>query len=226
MGLDYVELIISVENEFKIAIPDDDVGKCDTVGKLVDYVYSRMQHNKNGPCPSQRGFYVVRRTLMEQLGLPRSEIKPEARLENLIPELSRLWIWEKLIRTLSPGCRFWRTMLVRPKWARLIIFPISPLITVVALYYFIPVDLKWTLLFAAILAMIITSFMTIPFKTFLPKNYSTVADLIKLVNTVDSASWTQKDVFRKIRDIASEISGLAPEEITMKSFFIKDLGFD
>ena len=37
-SLDVVDLIMSVEEEFGISIPDEDAGELSTVGKIVEYI--------------------------------------------------------------------------------------------------------------------------------------------------------------------------------------------
>ena len=59
MGLDGVEIVMAIEEEFKITISDSEAAGADTVGKVVDLVHARLRHNKEEPCPSQHGFYVV-----------------------------------------------------------------------------------------------------------------------------------------------------------------------
>jgi len=41
-SLDVVELIMAIEEEFGIEIPEEDVEKVTTVGSMVDYVASKM----------------------------------------------------------------------------------------------------------------------------------------------------------------------------------------
>ena len=41
-SLDVVELIMAVEEEFGIEIPDEDVEKVTTVGNMVDYIASKL----------------------------------------------------------------------------------------------------------------------------------------------------------------------------------------
>lgn len=41
-SLDVVELIISVEEEFGLAIPDEDATELTTVGKIVEYIESKL----------------------------------------------------------------------------------------------------------------------------------------------------------------------------------------
>ena len=40
--LDVVELIMSVEDEFGLAIPDEDATELTTVGKIVEYIESKL----------------------------------------------------------------------------------------------------------------------------------------------------------------------------------------
>lgn len=41
-SLDVVELIMSVEDDFGVAIPDEDAVELNTVGKIVDYIERHM----------------------------------------------------------------------------------------------------------------------------------------------------------------------------------------
>lgn len=41
-SLDQVEIVMAVEDEFTIEIPDEDVDKIETVGQVVDYVCTRL----------------------------------------------------------------------------------------------------------------------------------------------------------------------------------------
>ncbi len=41
-SLDVVELIISVEDEFGLEIPDEDATELTTVGKIVEYIESKL----------------------------------------------------------------------------------------------------------------------------------------------------------------------------------------
>ncbi len=42
-SLDTVELIMSLEDHFKMTIPDEEAEKLDTVGKAVDYIHNKLQ---------------------------------------------------------------------------------------------------------------------------------------------------------------------------------------
>mgnify|MGYP001137768708 CR=1 FL=1 len=42
-SLDEIELLMELEKEFGISIPDDDPGRCLTVKDVVDYIIRRMK---------------------------------------------------------------------------------------------------------------------------------------------------------------------------------------
>ncbi len=42
-SLDTVELIMSLEDHFKMTIPDEEAEKLDTVGKAVDYIFNKLK---------------------------------------------------------------------------------------------------------------------------------------------------------------------------------------
>lgn len=41
-SLDLVELVISLENEFEVDVPDEDVEKIGSIGQTVDYIIGKL----------------------------------------------------------------------------------------------------------------------------------------------------------------------------------------
>lgn len=41
-SLDYAEIIMELEQQFNIRIPDEDIGKMETIGQAVEYVKTRL----------------------------------------------------------------------------------------------------------------------------------------------------------------------------------------
>src|SRR5688500_12154199 len=97
MGLDAVELVIDVEEEFKIKISDSDAEKILTVGQLHDYVVERLPPGSpwvvalageavpSAPCLTAAAFYRIRRTFVEVLGQAHTDIKPSAPIDEHLP---------------------------------------------------------------------------------------------------------------------------------------------
>ena len=46
-SLDTVELVMALEDEFNLDIPDDEAEKLTTVGKAMDYVLARLDQTSN-----------------------------------------------------------------------------------------------------------------------------------------------------------------------------------
>jgi acyl carrier protein len=79
MGLDTVELVLSVEQIFDIELPDAMAEKLDTVGKLHQYIVSE-HHRLNRPnINSDIIFDQLRTIVCYQLGVEPEEVKPDAR---------------------------------------------------------------------------------------------------------------------------------------------------
>ncbi len=47
-SLDTVELVMEIEDEFELSIPDDDVEEIETVGAAVDYVSGKLELDEEG----------------------------------------------------------------------------------------------------------------------------------------------------------------------------------
>lgn len=102
MGLDFVELILRVEEEFDIAIEDADAEQVSMPGQLCDLIERKLgvlDAEKRSFCPTSHAFYHVRRELME-LGTPRANIKPNSSLHELLPRTNGAPLWRQLSRAL------------------------------------------------------------------------------------------------------------------------------
>jgi acyl carrier protein len=92
MGLDSVELLISVEDKFGIRIDDSESEKINTVQDFVDSVYDKIITNPNNKCLTQIVFYRIRKAFLD-LKLTDKEIKPETKISELLTqkELKEKW---------------------------------------------------------------------------------------------------------------------------------------
>ncbi len=78
MGLDTVELVIAVEDEFEIRIPDGVAETLVTVGALHAYVENEL--NLNGrPRESEAIFEVIRTLIIRQNGIDAKHVTGDAR---------------------------------------------------------------------------------------------------------------------------------------------------
>lgn len=112
MGLDTVELVLEVEEEFGIKIPDQDSEAIQTVGDLHRYISHQLGggEKKLGICFSAICFYRIRRAL-RALGGP-GLIRPGDKTDCLLPDHQRRSFWKKFEQ--AAGLRL--PALVRPVW--------------------------------------------------------------------------------------------------------------
>jgi hypothetical protein len=96
MGLDAVELVMAVEEEFGIAIDDRDAERIVTVGQLWDYICERVTFVPTPVCATAAAFYCLRRAFVSEAGVARSEFLPASRLHNLLPRQARRTTWRRL----------------------------------------------------------------------------------------------------------------------------------
>ena len=99
MGLDSVELVLRIEDEFGVSISDDEASVFRTVGDVYRLLLAKLDASPS--CLSSRAFYNTRRAIVESLKLPRRSIRPSTSLDELIPEDTRIEKWGK-IRLATP----------------------------------------------------------------------------------------------------------------------------
>jgi len=222
MGLEGVELLLTLEEEFQIAITDEEAQKSLTPNLLTDVVWAKLKKSNQDACPSQKGFYVVRRNLVDLLRIPRTNIKPETPLHKLIEQRHRSRLWPTILSRLSNGQKVYAP-LERPIWIKRIIYLFSPILLVPTLFFIYQVPFALSLISTLIICMIMMLF-TKPLKMAFPKNYASVKDLIKIVGTLQSRVWERNEVYQKIKDVIVKQIGIKEDKIQPDSHFYKDLG--
>ena len=77
MGLDGVELLLAVEEEFGVAIADADAIGLTTPALLAEYVSARLGDRARNAavCTSSRAFYLLRQALMETGAISRRQLR-------------------------------------------------------------------------------------------------------------------------------------------------------
>ncbi|HEY9715095.1 MAG TPA: hypothetical protein V6C72_16615 [Chroococcales cyanobacterium] len=103
MGLDSVELIIAIEEEFGLEIPNEEAEKLTTVGQTYEYLCSAIGAKPPLECLRNRMFYKIRRGLIEMYGVPRKPITLDARLQDVVPkdQLQAGWPYLELFTELK-----------------------------------------------------------------------------------------------------------------------------
>ena len=95
MGLDSVELVMSVENKFGIRIPDTDCEKIYTVQDFSDTVFKMISIHPTDKCLTQIIFYRIRKAF-KNLELTKVEIKPDTKISDLLTQTELKANWNRL----------------------------------------------------------------------------------------------------------------------------------
>lgn len=112
MGLDSVELILSIEEEFGIEFPDEVLDKITTVGQIYDYLREQLRSIPSSTCFTQRLFYRLRRAIMQTYSIPRDVITLDMKLSEWMPmeESEEGWPYVQVTTGLE-GLEFEKTFL-------------------------------------------------------------------------------------------------------------------
>jgi hypothetical protein len=93
---DPLAVVMGIEETFGLTIPDEEAEQIRTMGQLEDYVRARVVRGQEQVCVTSAAFYRLRRALGEVCGVPRERVRPQARLEDLVPLPDRPRAWHEL----------------------------------------------------------------------------------------------------------------------------------
>lgn len=226
MGLDGIELVMEVEDEFGITIPDSDVAEMRTVGDLVSLCFDRIHATKKERCPSLPCFLSLRRLVREVLNDPELRIRPRDIVEDSLQATDRKRLWRRLPELLETAPRELR----RPLWLRRTL-----IIAVLAFPVVLMMTVRWVsellllVWFATFGFGIALNWLTVRFRTQTPKGYSTFGDIAKRIvglkiatNPPDNVDYD--NVFSIVKRIVVDQLGVEYEEVTPSARFVEDLG--
>lgn len=222
VGLDSVELVLSIEKEFDIAIDDADAPGLVTPRKLADYVFARLgiEDGADTRCLSQAGFYRIRSALVEQLGVPRKHVRPESRLQDYLNGNIRRQ-WAELKQAINAP------QLPRLRCRKSLAYPLItglPLLGIGLLYMLGATG--WMLLPSALLLWISTLIITQQLADQLPAHPRTVGDLVPYVRIDKRSEWTREYILQRVIQISAIQLGIPAETINPDHHFVNDLGLD
>ena len=246
MGLDTVEIVMRIEEEFSIELPDAELGAVITVGDLYEVVLSKLNTATNADCLSSKAVYRMRKSLVDVLGVPCRSIRPSTSLEPLLPAEFRRQQWAeiaagiglpfpKLKRTRSQESWLLKLALILPtvivlaSWGSLrphLGLPTDSLLPL------IPAFLAWILLvgFTNSLLKTITQaqVLEIPVRT--------AGELARMVLTMNFAEFAPSSdasqplsrdaVWARIVRIFSDQMQMDEEEIVPDARIVQDLGIE
>ncbi len=223
MGMEHIEIIMRVEEEFGIEVADREAEAVRTprdLCALIERKVALLAAEQSSGCPSSRAFYRVRRELTA-LGIERADVKPGATVEALLPLANRRALWKQLDERLEVGLRplhrspFWTYVALSPLAALPFVWHFAGEAPMVAMCFCLP--LVWWVGFRA----------TQPLAVRVPTKHETVAHLSRrLASTlpvVGDESPT-RELWPQLQGILSDELGVPLEKVTPDADFVRDLG--
>lgn len=220
MGLDTVELVLAIEDEFGIRINNQVAQTLRTPSDVADYVMTRVRTEADSSCLTQVGFYRVRSALVATCMTSRNEIHPDTSLTTLFDaDIKRAWpaLGSALQADNFPSLE--RAPLVV---GAVVVAPTLAMAAGMAWAGVAPVMVAASAAFVALCAHRATSGM----RVVIPAKFSIVENLIPFVASTSQVLWTRDHVLAKIIWITSVQLGIPIEKIREDSTFVDELGAD
>ncbi len=226
MGLDLVEMVMALEDEFDIPLKDKDLQEMESTPRaLIDHIHSKYNMIQEGKCGSQVAFHILRKAIIKVCNVERKDIKLDTEIRDFIPEKKARDHWLKLEK--ETKAMNWPE-LVRPVWVSRMIWSTSILVFSAILFNF-KQDYRW--ITSIILDLLITGFwtaiifkITTQLKTVIPGNYVVVGDLVPAVSPTLRHDWTREQIAEKAKEVIIKELDLKEEDYREDADFIKDLG--
>jgi acyl carrier protein len=219
MGLDGVELVMSIEEGFGVTIADAEAEACVTPAAVVDLVFGKLRASDERVCVSQRAFYLLRKGLTRTLGVARRQVDLAADIRSFTAGRSEREVWDDLKTAVQ--ARSWPA-LARPRWltASLGMLSLGTFCALMARFHW-AAAVAGTVLVACVAAR-----LTRPFRSRIPARYSRLRELVPFAVTSDAISWTRDQVAALVRKLVIEQLGLREGQYREDAEFMKDLGMN
>ena len=248
MGLDTVETVMEIEEEFDLAIPDNDAQEIETIGDLYRYVLGRLGINyepgatpltpavPGEPCPNVVVFHRLRRSLMDVCGITRRAVKPSTELTDLLPISRREDDWLRLEQSLGVRLPLLPPAVVHE---RALVLCLGLLAVACATAYVAHLS-GWTFIKLASLLTIPLPLAYLSSRTTaaseapdLPEDFKTVGMAVHTLvgirptlvdrKRIRADDHTAHSVWRRVCEIISETLDVRIEQLTEETHFIRDL---
>ncbi|WP_028453195.1 hypothetical protein [Chitinilyticum aquatile] len=220
MGLDAVELLCAVEDEFGIVIADDVASSITTPRQLADAVAAQLTTANTQPpaCINQAQFYRLRSWLQAEYGIARRSITPDTAIRSVLPPSLRQH-WRQLKTAIGrhdmPNLRC--TNLVR-------LLLVAGWLGGIALLSWFGLSPGISILIALVPGGWCIAWLSTKLASALPNGITKLRDL--LPHLAHAQPWQRSDdeILQRVIQLTSVQLGIPLANIHPDSHFVKDLG--
>ena len=230
MGLDLVELVISFEDAFGVAIPDKVATELTTPREVTEYLVTQLNVGRQTSCISQQAFYRLRRALSPVTKTQRADFRPTVMLSQLLPVESRKEAWAEARSQMGVSVL---PDLVRPRW---LVYGLTILIIVTAAFVFShsygasgnsAIAFLVSVFISGVLAHA-SQFATRSLRSQFSREYRTVGELAEYLALHNphtfKKNWTREEIAETVRQIIIDQTGV--HEFHEDSRFVQDMHLD
>lgn len=231
MSLDGVDIVMEVEDHFKVILPDHECSQVRTVADLAAVVLARLPRSPSY-CPTARRFFQLRAHATEVCKLRDREMRPATPLESAFPKRRRRRHWAALRN---------RDRVIPKLQAPPRVDAAFLLLTGIAVFaWLILTPVTWAAagpaaaLAMAILSLILGGLMISSayarFATCFPHGCMTVGDLVRVTMPpqIPSARGdrlaAEQAVLDEVREITARHVALPLDKVSANARFAEDLG--
>lgn len=226
MGLDSVEFVMEVEDEFDIKARDATWESCRTVKDVVEVVHNVLKERAifdSAVCPTARAFYECKQVLKERYG-KGIRPRPGDSLNDLIPPLDRQVVLEKMsitIDALPPKMH-------APLWVELLFKSVvwPSIVLTLAFVYILNRSIGSAVGAAVFVAIVLgLCWLCIP-KSRFPRELETLGDVARGTRRGSTESMDYSHIVERVRKLAAEQVGMPIDQVLLESRFVEDIGMD
>jgi len=231
MGLDAIELLLDIEEEFGIRLPE--TGFPETIGEMYQSVLAELERKGEAKqidgehplCLSSSVFYRFRKVLVQHMGIERRRVRLDTPFAQLVPRRGRARWWRNLGEKLELNVPPLHPRLILKNIAAGAAIVISPLCVVLTLCSF--------QLGIALLGFVLTSAATMAYvgserEVNIPPKCATVRNMITTLaeNNRYRLLKFQADekMWQRLRFVIANQAGVKVQKVTAQTRFI-DLDF-
>jgi hypothetical protein len=196
MGLDGVELVMTLEEGFGVTITDEEAEACLTPGAVIELIFGKLRASDERVCVSQRAFYLLRKGLARSLGVARRGVALSSDVRSFTAGRSEREVWNDLKSAVQ--ARRWPS-LARPQWliACLWLLSLGGFCGLCVLFpWYVAAFCTGFFTFVAI-------WITRPFRSRIPARFSRIRELVPFAVTSDVIAWTRDQVASLVKKLVS-----------------------